>query len=181
MTWFSSRKVTSFNSSIDALRSMRMTAPLMNNRSPALSVMFMAGSLQSVADELVDLDHRRQVVRLAAAHAINLLVHPDADRDDSGSELLRQLVVGVLEVGDEDHPQAAKIVERIDPLARLRALLLGRAQHRDHAIHRLALARAHRLVRLLDHLVVSEFVHRDPSRLRRPAGIAPDSVAAGAR
>src|SRR5271163_2505912 len=40
MTWFSSRNVTSFKSSIEALRSMRMTAPLMKNRSPALSVMF---------------------------------------------------------------------------------------------------------------------------------------------
>src|SRR5271166_4362180 len=162
MTWFSSRKVTSFNSSIDALRSMRMTAPLMNNRSPALSVIFMACSLQSVADNLVDLDHRRQVVRLAAEHAINLLVHPDADRDDSGSELVRQLIIGVVEVGDEDHPQAAKIVERLDALARLRALLLRRSQHRDYAIHRLALARAHCLMRILDHVVVSAFVHREP-------------------
>ena len=55
-------------------------------------------SLQPVADQLVDFDHRREIVCLPAANAIDLLHHPNADRDDSGSELVRQLIVRVVEV-----------------------------------------------------------------------------------
>src|SRR5271157_3392519 len=145
MTWFSSRNVTSLRSSIVALRSMRMTAPLMKNRSPALSVMFIAPSLQPVANDLVDLDHRPQVAARSALRAVDLLHHPDADRNDPRAQLLGQLVVRVLEVVEEDRPQPAQIEQRLDPLARQWPLLLRRAQHADHAIHRRALARAHRL------------------------------------
>src|SRR5215469_6526670 len=105
---------------MEAFRSMRMTAPLMNNRSPALSVMFMRRrpSLEPVADQLVDFDHRRKVAGQSAAHTVDLLHHPDADRDDSCSELVRQLVVRVVEVVDENRPQTAEIEQRVDALAR---------------------------------------------------------------
>src|SRR5208337_3838444 len=131
MTWFSRRNVTSFKSSIVALRSIRMTAPLMKKRSPALSVMFIAASLEPVADDLVDLDHRREVVGDSRPHAVDLLHHPDADRDDAGAQLVRQLVVRVVEVVEKDRPQPAQIEQRLDPLARQRPFLLRGAQHAD--------------------------------------------------
>src|SRR5271165_5375936 len=138
MTWFSSRNVTSFRSSTVALRSMRMTAPLMKKRSPALSVMFIAASLEPVADDLVDLDHRREVVGDSRPHAVDLLHHPDADRDDAGAQLVRQLVVGVVEVVEEDRPESAQIEERVDPFARRRSLVLRRPQHGYDAVHGVA-------------------------------------------
>ena len=54
-----------------------------------------------------------------------------------------QLVARILEVVDEDHPEAAEIEQRVDPLARQRPAFLSGAQHADDPVHGCALARAH--------------------------------------
>src|ERR1700678_3235003 len=105
MMWFSSRKAASFSNSTVAFRSSRITAPLRYSRSPARSVMFIAASLQAVADDLVDFDQRIEIRGRAGADTVDFPVDPDSDRNYARAQRLRQAVFRAAQILEEDRPK----------------------------------------------------------------------------
>ena len=91
----------------------------------------------------------------------------------SARSCLRQVVLGLGEILDEDRPQLAHEQQRLDRLARLRAGLLGRLQQLDRAFDRLALALARALRGFVEHFCVGELVHALPFRRLSTATCGP--------
>ena len=130
----------SFMSSSDTFRSALSTAPLMKILSPARSerwVLLLIGApLKLSCDTSI---RRLEVLRTALPDFLGLTHHPEPHRDEIGPELLRQPVLGLGEILDEDPPQPAHEMQRLDRLDRARPLLLRNRQELDRALERRAL------------------------------------------
>src|SRR5581483_9438696 len=120
-------------------------------------------SLEAVAYSGGHLDDASEVAGLLEADLLALAHDPQADGDQIGTQLLRQVVVRAGQVLEEGAPQAAHEQRRLDGLARASSAALRRLQQRDRVADGLAFPLAGAAWRLVEHLCVGELVHGYPS------------------